>query len=177
MGRVAAIGVWCCWALWGQQEAVPTFRSGVNLVLVPVVVRANLNWDEVARVEVNVPELPGVSIEEGLTRYYPFGEMGSHIVGYVAAVSEKELTGDPLLELPDFRIGKNGVELYHDLQLRGTAGARRAPASRDGDGDTAGGPDAVRRAALDRRLRPVPGAPAQAVRGGGFHAEDRVHHR
>jgi penicillin-binding protein 2 len=89
---------------------------------VPVVVRANLSWDEVARVEVNVLELPGVMIEEGLTRFYPFGETASHILGYVAAVSEKELTGDPLLELPDFRIGKNGVEKFHDLKLRGKAG-------------------------------------------------------
>jgi penicillin-binding protein 2 len=89
---------------------------------VPVVVRANLSWDEVARIEVNVPELPGISIEEGLTRHYPFGETASHIIGYVAAVSEKELTGDPLLELPDFRIGKNGVEKYQDLKLRGQAG-------------------------------------------------------
>ena len=89
---------------------------------VPVVVRENLSWDEMALVEVNAPELPGVSIEQGLTRDYPLGEMASHMVGYVAAVSESELTGDPLLELPDFRIGKNGAEKEHDQELRGTAG-------------------------------------------------------
>ncbi len=43
-------------------------------------------------------------------------------MGYVAAVAEKDLTGDPLLELPGFRIGKNGVERQYDLALRGTAG-------------------------------------------------------
>jgi penicillin-binding protein 2 len=90
---------------------------------VPVVVRDNLNWDEMSRVDVNTLELPGVSVEEGLTRYYPFGEAASHVVGYVAAVTEQDLNGDdPLLELPDFRIGKNGVEKSHDLELRGTAG-------------------------------------------------------
>ncbi|HMK66909.1 MAG TPA: penicillin-binding protein 2, partial [Stellaceae bacterium] len=89
---------------------------------VPVVVRENLSWDEMALIEVNAPELPGVSIEQGLTRDYPLGEMASHLVGYVAAVSESELTGDPLLELPDFRIGKNGAEKEHDQDLRGTAG-------------------------------------------------------
>jgi penicillin-binding protein 2 len=89
---------------------------------VPIVVRANLSWDEVARIEVNVPELPGVMIEEGLTRYYPFGDNAAHVLGYVAPVAEKELTGDPLLELPDFRVGKAGVEKFHDLDLRGTAG-------------------------------------------------------
>src|ERR1700731_4312592 len=89
---------------------------------VPIVVRANLGWDDVARIEVNVPELPGVMIEEGQSRTYPFSETAAHVLGYVAAVSEKELTGDPLLQLPDFRIGKSGVERFHDLDLRGVAG-------------------------------------------------------
>jgi penicillin-binding protein 2 len=91
----------------------------------PIMVRSNLTWDEVARVEVNVPELPGVTIEEGLVRQYPYGETASHIIGYVAAVSEKDLQNgpvDPLLELPDFRIGKDGVEKFHDLRLRGKPG-------------------------------------------------------
>lgn len=90
---------------------------------VPIVVRANLSWQEVARIEVAVPELPGVSIEEGLVRDYPYGAITAHVLGYVAAVSEKDLTGDPLLELPDFRIGKSGVERSQDVRLRGRAGA------------------------------------------------------
>jgi penicillin-binding protein 2 len=89
---------------------------------IPVVVRANLSWDEMARIEVAIPELPGVSIDQGVTRHYPFGETAAHVVGYVAAVSEQELDGDPLLELPDFRIGKSGVEKSQDTELRGLAG-------------------------------------------------------
>jgi len=89
---------------------------------VPLVVRANLSWQEMARVEVAVPELAGVSIEQGLIRDYPYGPTAAHVLGYVAAVSEKELTGDPLLELPDFRIGKSGIEKSRDGQLRGIAG-------------------------------------------------------
>ena len=89
---------------------------------VPLVVRANLTWDEMARIEVAVPELAGVSIEQGSIRHYPYGPAAAHVLGYVAAVAERELTGDPLLELPDFRIGKSGVEKSRDLQLRGIAG-------------------------------------------------------
>ena len=89
---------------------------------VPVVVRGNLNWDEMARIEVAIPELPGVAIEQGLVRSYPLGETAAHAVGYVAAVSEAELNGDPLLELPDFRIGKSGIEKSQDSELRGSAG-------------------------------------------------------
>jgi penicillin-binding protein 2 len=94
-----------------------------KLSFVPVVLREDLSWDEMARIEVNTLELPGVSIEQALTRYYPFGDSMSHTVGYVAAVSEQDLSSDdPLLELPDFRIGKSGIEKSYDLDLRGTAG-------------------------------------------------------
>jgi penicillin-binding protein 2 len=40
----------------------------------------------------------------------------------VSSVNEREQTGDPLLELPGFRIGKQGAEKQYDLQLRGAAG-------------------------------------------------------
>jgi penicillin-binding protein 2 len=89
---------------------------------VPVTVRDNLSWDEVARVGVNAPDLPGLIIDAGRSRDYPEGPHLAHTLGYVAAVSEKELTGDPLLELPGFTIGKSGVEKVYDLALRGTAG-------------------------------------------------------
>jgi len=89
---------------------------------VPVTIRDNLSWEEVSRIELNATSLPGVQIEVGLTRAYPFGPSISHALGYVAAVSEQDLTGDPMLELPDMRIGKNGVERQHDQVLRGSAG-------------------------------------------------------
>ncbi|MCC7047797.1 MAG: penicillin-binding protein 2 [Alphaproteobacteria bacterium] len=92
---------------------------------VPVAVRENLSWHEVSRIEINAPDLPGISIDMGQTRYYPFGPTAAHLVGYVAAVAESELTGDPLLELPGFRIGKGGVEKIHDVALRGRAGRSR----------------------------------------------------
>jgi penicillin-binding protein 2 len=92
---------------------------------VPITVRENLSWEEVSRIEVNAPDLPGVMIDVGQSRTYAFGEDTAHIVGYVGAVSEKELDGDPVLSLPGFRIGKNGVEKAFETNLRGRAGARQ----------------------------------------------------
>ncbi len=89
---------------------------------VPVSVRDYLSWEEVSRIEVNAPDLPGVNIEVGQTRNYPFGESMTHVLGYVSSVNRREQTGDPLLELPGFRIGKQGAEKQYDLQLRGAAG-------------------------------------------------------
>lgn len=90
---------------------------------VPITVQENLSWRQVSQLEVNAPDLPGVSIDVGQTRSYPYGAAMSHLVGYVGAVSERDLNGEPLLELPGFRIGKNGAEKMHEEQLRGAAGA------------------------------------------------------
>ncbi|AIB12127.1 penicillin-binding protein 2 [Azospirillum baldaniorum] len=89
---------------------------------VPVTVRENLTWEQVATIEMNTPDLPGVAIEVGEIRHYPEAEATAHILGYVGAVSEAELNGDPVLSLPGFRIGKAGMEKYHEKALRGTAG-------------------------------------------------------
>lgn len=94
-----------------------------NRSFVPVTLRENLHWQQVARIEVNAPDLPGVMIDVGQSRNYPYGQDLAHVLGYVAAVSPDDLTGDPLLELPGFRIGKAGVERIHDLALRGTGGS------------------------------------------------------
>ncbi|MFM7345587.1 MAG: penicillin-binding protein 2, partial [Tagaea sp.] len=88
----------------------------------PLTVKDNLSWDDVSRIAVNAPDLPGVSIDVGSTRLYPYGEAMAHVLGYVAPPAESDLTGDPLLELPDFRIGRNGVERVYDLAMRGRAG-------------------------------------------------------
>lgn len=92
---------------------------------VPVTVAENLTWEEFARVNVFAPDLPGIQPDIGESRAYPFGATLAHVVGYVGAVSEKDLTGDPLLELPGFRVGKSGVERTREDLLRGKAGVSR----------------------------------------------------
>jgi penicillin-binding protein 2 len=92
----------------------------------PLLVKENLNWEDMAKVEMNLPDLPGVSIDEGETRSYPLGDATAHIIGYVGRVSQAELTDDPVMSIPGFRIGKNGVEKSFDSTLRGEAGQIQA---------------------------------------------------
>ncbi|MCC2662517.1 MAG: peptidoglycan glycosyltransferase [Geminicoccaceae bacterium] len=92
---------------------------------VPILVREGLNWTEVSRIAIHAPELPGVALDAGLLRNYPTGPVMAHVLGYVAPVAERELTGDPLLELPEFRTGKNGIEKVYEERLRGRAGLSR----------------------------------------------------
>ncbi|HCP00975.1 MAG TPA: penicillin-binding protein 2 [Rhodospirillaceae bacterium] len=89
---------------------------------VPVTVREFLDWEDVAQLEVNTPDLPGIEIDVGERRVYPNGEVGAHILGYVGVPLPKDLTGDPVLELPGFKVGRSGVERAFDLPLRGRAG-------------------------------------------------------
>ena len=58
---------------------------------IPVMIRENLGWSEVSRLEVNSPDLPGLSIEVGHTRRYLHGANFCHVLGYVSSVSEKEV--------------------------------------------------------------------------------------
>jgi len=89
---------------------------------VPVTVRDDLNWEEMARIQVNSPDLAGIVIDEGSIRHYPQAYSSAHVLGYVSAVDEDELTGDRILQLPGFRTGKAGVEKAYDLVLRGSGG-------------------------------------------------------
>ncbi len=90
---------------------------------IPVTVREFLDWEDMARIEVNAPDLPGIVIDLGTTRQYPLGPDLAHVVGYVAPPNEADMGEDPMLALPGIRIGRAGLEKYHDLALRGRAGA------------------------------------------------------
>ncbi|WP_377511712.1 penicillin-binding protein 2 [Octadecabacter sp. R77987] len=96
---------------------------------VPVTIADRLTWDDITRVTVNAPALPGVIAEVGLSRLYPMQSDMAHVVGYVGPVSDYDLgridDNDPLLRIPRFQIGKTGVENKMERALRGSAGSRR----------------------------------------------------
>jgi len=95
----------------------------------PVTVLNRVSWDDISRVAVNSPALPGIATEVGLSRQYPLEKNFAHVVGYVGPVSERDLQrsedSDPLLRIPRFQIGKVGVEAKYETTLRGRAGAKR----------------------------------------------------
>lgn len=86
----------------------------------------NLPWGDVARIETNSHLLPGISIESGIIRNYPFPFETSHFLGYASLPSEKESEENDqgLFLHPDFRIGKTGIERTFDTALRGKYGIK-----------------------------------------------------
>lgn len=98
-----------------------------NPEFVGVMVAEHLNWSEFSRLNMKLPDLPGVTPIEGLMRHYNFDGVFSHITGYVGKAGPKDLQKDkdPLLREPTFRIGKSGIEQALDKTLRGKAGRKK----------------------------------------------------
>ena len=95
----------------------------------PVTIADRVSWEELSRVAVNAPALPGVRPEVGLSRRYPMREDYAHVIGYVGPVSDRDLermdAPDQLLLIPRFQIGKVGLEARREDMLRGKAGTKR----------------------------------------------------
>jgi penicillin-binding protein 2 len=108
-------------------DVVAETRRRVGFV--PVTVADRLHWDDLSRVAVNAPALPGILPEVGLSRAYPLGADFAHVVGYVGPVSDYDLSKldnpEPVLQIPGFQIGKSGVEARMESDLRGRAGTSR----------------------------------------------------
>ncbi|HAJ48809.1 MAG TPA: penicillin-binding protein 2, partial [Alphaproteobacteria bacterium] len=90
----------------------------------PILVAEGLSWDDFARINVNIPSLPGVAAVAADIRSYPNGAELGHVLGYVGGVTEKDIQADPqLISLPGFRLGRSGIERFADARLRGQPGA------------------------------------------------------
>ena len=96
---------------------------------VPVTVAQDLSWKHIAAVSANAPALSGITPELGHYRIYPQTYDFAHIMGYVGPVSDYDLSKtddkDPLLLIPRFQIGKNGIEKKVEKRLRGKAGVKK----------------------------------------------------
>ncbi len=102
----------------------------------PITIADKVTWEDVSKVAVNTPALPGVTPEVGLSRVYPRGSDLAHVVGYVGPVSDYDLDKiedpDQLLRIPRFQIGKVGLEAKMEEALRGKAGAKRVEVNANG---------------------------------------------
>lgn len=94
----------------------------------PVLVKENLTRDEVARLERLRIDYPGLDVNMSIKRFYTLGQDGAHLFGYVGEISKEELpkinrnlSPSEYFEQGDI-IGKSGLELALDHELRGGSG-------------------------------------------------------
>jgi penicillin-binding protein 2 len=89
--------------------------------------RTRLSDEEVARFAVNRYRFPGVEIKARLFRQYPFGEIASHVIGYIGRINDRDVERiDEWDETANYKgsdyIGKVGLELSYERELHGTTG-------------------------------------------------------
>ncbi len=108
------------------QQLTAQLQNAKKAGLHQVRVRADLAWDEMARVETFQPELPGVLIQIQPKREYRHKGMACHVLGYLGEVSDAQLKSGKFsnYKMGDY-LGKCGVELAWEKYLRGKRGSRR----------------------------------------------------
>ncbi len=100
-------------------------------------IRTRLTDEEVARFAAHRYQFPGVEIKARLFRNYPFGELASHVIGYIGRINPREK--ERIQESEDaanYRgtdyIGKLGVEQSYEAQLHGITGVEEIETSAGG---------------------------------------------
>lgn len=89
----------------------------------PILIKKNISRSELAVIETNVFNLPGVMIEVKPQRNYIFGELAAHLIGYLGEISEDQLKkSDHSDNSPGDLIGKYGVEGTWQKYLNGLKG-------------------------------------------------------
>ncbi len=100
-------------------------------------IRNRLSDAEVARFAAHRFRFPGVEIKARLFRSYPYGELASHVIGYIGRINQTEKEAiEQADDLANYRgteyIGKLGVEQSYERQLHGTTGMQHVETSAGG---------------------------------------------
>ncbi len=119
-------------------------------------IRTKLSDEEVARFIAQRYRFTGVDIQARLFRHYPYGELASHVLGYIGRINQREaqaMDDWPEEEQANYRgteyIGKLGIEQSYERELHGITGFEEV--------ETSAGGRAV------RRLRSNPATPGNTV--------------
>jgi penicillin-binding protein 2 len=106
-----------------------------NFESIPI--RNRLSEVEVARFTVNRYRFPGVEVKARLFRQYPYGEIFSHVVGYIGRIGQNDLDRlEADEQLANYRgtdhIGKLGIEASYEAWLHGRTGIEKVETDSSG---------------------------------------------
>ncbi|RCU48815.1 MULTISPECIES: penicillin-binding protein 2 [Corallincola] len=118
-----------------QEKFLESSRFSRRFKRIPI--KARLNEQQVAIFSVNQHRFPGVYIEARPTRYYPYGDVLTHVLGFVAKINRKDLqrieqSGDLANYKATRDIGKQGIEKYYERFLHGQVGYREVEVNNRG---------------------------------------------
>ncbi len=93
-----------------------------------LIISENLSWNEFSKVNFFLHELVGAKPVLSVVRNYPYNEVYTHVLGYVAQASSKDLLNNAVIKknhVPGLRVGKTGLEKTFENDLIGTNGVQR----------------------------------------------------
>ena len=82
-----------------------------------------ISYEDIISVYAKLNLRENINIESAPKRYYPYKEIGAHVIGYVSRANKKDVQRDNLLDLIGYT-GKTGIEKYYNTFLQGEAGVR-----------------------------------------------------
>lgn len=92
----------------------------------PIIIKKNISFKELAQIETQNSDLPGVSVDTFISREYRDKEIGAHLLGYISEISQTQLPKLRARDGADYRlgdfIGQFGIEEQLDKFLRGENG-------------------------------------------------------
>ncbi len=92
----------------------------------------NINLEAFVSLSERTSEFRGLEIRGESTRYYPQGNLGGHLLGYIGEASEAELDANPNYQM-GIIVGKMGVEKMADRTINGKWGTRRVEVNSHGE--------------------------------------------
>jgi hypothetical protein len=99
----------------------------------PVILASELSPAQMARLAESENDFPGVDFQAQPVRNYPYKDEGSHLFGYVGAITQDEY--EQLRHQgysPNDVVGKDGLERQYDRYLRGRIGGQEIEVNASG---------------------------------------------
>lgn len=92
----------------------------------------NVSRDVIAQISERNADFPGVTITTQSVRKYNYGNLASHILGYIGKISEKEYNEEQDVYENDDYVGRTGIESMFEKYLRGQKGKEEIEMTVDG---------------------------------------------
>ena len=84
----------------------------------------NVSWQDLEKIETNKLNIDGIFIAQDYMRVYQYGNIFSHLLGYINKPNSEELSLPFIANMPDLDIGKEGLEKNFNSILVGKSGQR-----------------------------------------------------
>ncbi len=109
-----------------EQKVNKILKKDTVAPFAPVVIASDVNYKTVAVIEERSAGLPGVVVDIRPLRYYPYGKVGAHVIGYLGKIGSEELEDKKRYgyQMRDL-VGRDGVEMSFDTLLKGIDGGQQ----------------------------------------------------